>query len=281
MPLPNWIIIDAPASTVWSDPAVPESLLRSIAANPGKLIQAAACRPVKIGRESLIVEAELTVGDRSLPVAVKQYRPRTLGKALAAIFRPAKAMRELAKGRVPALARHCHPAAVACLPAARLDDFGHQFPGHRSGSPARRTCISSAGESPRGRSPRDFASPHDVPRRWAGCSGGCMPPARPIAISRPPICSWSKTAGDVIVYLVDLDGLQPGGQVGFQRQARDLARLAAGLAAHPWVTRSICRRFLRAYLEEFPGSIDWKPLWRRSPWKPRIVAASKRGEQVL
>ena len=34
--------------------------------------------------------------------------------------------------------------------------------------------------------------------------------------------------GDVIVYLVDLDGLQPGGQVGFQRQARDLARLGGG-----------------------------------------------------
>ena len=93
-----------------------------------------------------------------------------------------------------------------------------------------------------------------------------------------------EEGGEVIVYVVDLDGLQPVGQVGFRRQSRDLARLAAGLAAHPWVTRLICRRFLRAYLEEFPGEcVAWKPLWRAIAVEvERIVCRKqKRGQQVL
>src|SRR5271165_5347824 len=92
MPSTDCVIVNASAATVWSDPAVPKSLLRGIAAKPGNLIQAAACRPVKIDCESLIVEAELMVGDQSMPVAVKQYRPLTLWKALAATFRVAKAI---------------------------------------------------------------------------------------------------------------------------------------------------------------------------------------------
>ncbi|MGA2254963.1 MAG: lipopolysaccharide kinase InaA family protein, partial [Thermoguttaceae bacterium] len=97
MPSHNCVIINASDSVLWSDPAMPESLLRGIAANPGKVIRAAACRPVKIGHGSLIVEATLTIGDRSMPVAVKQYRPRTFWKALAASFRPAKAMQNWRK----------------------------------------------------------------------------------------------------------------------------------------------------------------------------------------
>src|SRR5208283_3572968 len=97
MPLSRFVTIDAPESLLWSDPGVPESVQRDIAMNPAKLIQAAACRPVKIGRDALVVEASLTVDDRSIPVAVKQYRPRTFWKVLAAVCRQAKAMQNWRK----------------------------------------------------------------------------------------------------------------------------------------------------------------------------------------
>ena len=93
-----------------------------------------------------------------------------------------------------------------------------------------------------------------------------------------------EEGSDLTVYLVDLDGLQPAGPASFQRQARDLARLAAGLAAHPWVTRSICRRFLRAYLGQFPAeSIGWKPFWRAIAAEATRIIRRKRqhGQQVL
>lgn len=241
---------------------MPESLRRSIAANPGKLIRAAACRPVKIGRESLLGETELTVGDRLMAVAVKQYRPRTLWKALAAIFRPAKAIENWRKAEF-LLAREI--ATPQPLLACR---------------------------------PRDWttSSTSFLVTRWIGGAENlhlfawritARPPTERLRVATRCAAALGRLLGrmhaagavhrdlkaanllvaekgcETIVYLVDLDGLRPSGQVRFERQARDLARLAAGLAAHPWIGRSICRRFLRAYLEEFSAAgSTWKPLWR-------------------
>ncbi len=283
MSSPNWIIIDTPAATVWSDPAVPKSLLRAIAANPGQVIQAAASRPVKIGRESLVVAAELTVGDQSLPVAVKQYRPRTLWKALAALFRPAKAIENWRKAELLLARGIATPRPLlACRPrgwtasstsflvtqwisgAENLHLFGWRIAARPLALRLRvaAQCAAALG--------RLLGRMHA-----AGAAHRDLKAANLLVV---------EAGCDLIVYLVDLDGLQPGAQVLFQRRARDLARLAAGLAAHPWVTRSIGGRFLRAYLGEFPAeSSDWKPLWRAiAGHAARIIRRKQqRGEKVL
>ncbi len=91
-------------------------------------------------------------------------------------------------------------------------------------------------------------------------------------------------SGGVEVWLVDLDGLQIGRRINVARRARNVARLAAGLAAHPWVMRSIGRRFLRAYELEFPpGAIEWKSLWRAIAQRTAAIVRRKRrrGEEVL
>jgi tRNA A-37 threonylcarbamoyl transferase component Bud32 len=282
MSSPNCIIIDSPAATVWGDPALPESLLRRIAADPGGLIREAASCPVKISRESLIVEQQWPVCDRSLRVAVKRYQPRTLGKALAAIFRPAKAIENWRKAEFllergiatprPLLA--CRPRgwttsrsflATQWIPdAENLHLFGWRIAARPLAVRLRiaAQCAEALG--------RLLGRMHA-----AGAAHRDLKAANLLVVERD---------ADLIVYLVDLDGLQLGRQVGFQRQARDLARLAAGLTAHPWLTRSICRRFLRAYLREIPGQLtDWKPLWRAIAGETvkYIRRKRKRGEHVL
>ena len=262
MTLPHCVIMATPASTVWSDPAVPESLLRSIAANPGQLVRAAAGRPVKIGRESIVVQSELTIGDQLAAVAVKRYQRRTFWKILAANFRPAKAIENWRKAEF-LLARDI--ATPRPLLACRLRGWTtsnssflvtswigggenlHLFGWRIAGRPiAARLCVAARCAVALGRL---LGRMHA-----AGAAHRDLKAANLLVV---------EETGDPVVYLVDLDGLQPGMQFSFKRQARDLARLAAGLAAHPWVTRSICRRFLRSYLAEFPQKhVDWKPLWR-------------------
>jgi tRNA A-37 threonylcarbamoyl transferase component Bud32 len=86
-----------------------------------------------------------------------------------------------------------------------------------------------------------------------------------------------ETEGGVKTYVIDMDGVQisrhapPSGCVG------DLARLATSLQAHPWVPRTVCCRFLRAYARQFPpGTIAWKELWHKAERASRRITGRKR-----
>ena len=284
MPLPNCVIRDASASIVWSDPAVPESLLRDIATNPVKLVRAAACHPVKIGRESLIVQSEWPVGDRSMLVAIKQYRPRTLGKALAAVFRPAKAMRELAQGRVPAGAGDCHAAAVAGLPAAWLDDFRHQLSGHRldrrRGEPAsfrlanRRPAAGCATSPCRAmcRGPGPAARADACRRRGPSRSQGRQS-ARGRRRLRVRSSIWSISTGCVPARQVAFQATSPrSGAAGGWIGRASLGDAVDRPAFSPCIPAGISR-----------GGTDWKPLWRAIAEETAkyVRRKQKRGEKVL
>jgi tRNA A-37 threonylcarbamoyl transferase component Bud32 len=283
MPLPNCVIRDASASIVWSGPAVSESLLRDIATDPVKLVRAAACHPVKIGRESLIVQSEWPVGDRSMLVAIKQYRPRTLGKALAAIFRPAKAMQNWRKAEFLLARAIATPRPLlACRPRGWTT----------SGTSFLATAWIGGAENLHLFGWRIADRPLDARLRLAArCAealGRLLGRMHASGAAHRDLKAANllvvEEGCEAVVYLVDLDGLRPGAPVRFKRQARDLARLAAGLAAHPWVTRSIGRRFLRAYLREFPAQgADWKPLWRAIAEETAkyVRRKQKRGERVL
>jgi tRNA A-37 threonylcarbamoyl transferase component Bud32 len=282
MPLPDCVITNA-AATLWSDPAVPQSLLRGIAANPFKLVRTAAGRPVKIGRESLIVQAEWPVGDRSLLVAVKQYRPRTLGKALTAIFRPAKAMRNWRKAEFLLARAIATPRPLlACRPrgwmASSTSFLVTEWVGGAENLHLFGWRIAA----------RPLAARIRIAARCAEALGRLLGRMHASGAAHRDLKAANllvvEEGCDAIVYLVDLDGLRPGVRVGFKRQVRDLARLAAGLAAHPWVTRSVCRRFLRAYLRALSSqNIDWKRLWRAIAKETAtyIRRKQKRGERVL
>jgi len=283
MPSSNCAISESAALIVQSDPIVPESLLRDLAANLGNLIQAAASRPVKISHDSLIVEALWPVADGCLHVAVKQYRVRTVWKALTAIFRRAKAMQNWQKAAFLLSHDIATPRPLlACRPRGWTT----------SSTSFLATQWIDGAENLHLFGWRIAAQPLDVrlriARRCAEASGQLLGRLHAAGAVHRDLKAANllvvEKSSELSVYLVDLDGLETGKQVSFQRQARDLARLAAGLAAHAWVTRSICRHFLRAYLfESLNDSAGWKPLWRAIARETTayVRRKQKRGEKVL
>jgi tRNA A-37 threonylcarbamoyl transferase component Bud32 len=283
MPSPNCIITAGAAATVWSDPAVPESLLRGIAADPGSLVRAAACHPVKIDFESLVVQSQWPAGGQSLPVAVKQYRPRSLGKALAAIFRPAKAMQNWRKAEFLLAREIATPRPLlACRPRGWMaSSTSYLVTAWIGGAENLHLFGWRIAARPLAARLRLAARCAEALGRLLGRMHASGAAHRDLKAANLLVVEVGREA---IVYLVDLDGLRPGPAVRFRRQARDLARLAAGLAAHAWVTRPICGRFLRAYFGEFPAAgNDWKPLWRAIAKETAayVRRKQKRGEKVL
>ena len=63
--------------------------------------------------------------------------------------------------------------------------------------------------------------------------------------------------------VIDLDGVRFRRKVGASTRAKNLARLAASLQAHPWLARTDRLRFLRGYFDELGSpSRGWKRFWR-------------------
>jgi tRNA A-37 threonylcarbamoyl transferase component Bud32 len=279
----DFITLRTAAGTARGVAGFRESQLAGFLEDPEGLLLRGIDRPVKISHEALIVEARLRVGGEVHHVALKRYRPRNWWKAFCGLFRRGRAMRSwrlaqslrshgIATPR-PIAACSAHPwcprrtsylATEWIEGAEHLHQYGWRlaaFP-----SPARLRCAARCAES----LGQLIGKMHA-----AGIAHRDLKAANLLVVDRD---------GSIATWLVDLDGVRIGRTVRPARRARDLARLAVGLDSHGWVTRAVCRRFLRAYTAQFPpGTIPWKVLWRETAGISRRMIERKRrcGEQVL
>jgi tRNA A-37 threonylcarbamoyl transferase component Bud32 len=84
-------------------------------------------------------------------------------------------------------------------------------------------------------------------------------------------------------YLIDLDGVRLLKRISPRRCARNIARLAASMEAHPWITRTDRLRFLRVYLREATiEATDWKSFWREvAAHSRKLLILMHKRQQVI
>jgi Lipopolysaccharide kinase (Kdo/WaaP) family len=279
----TWITHKNRHYTAWCRGDLPERLVRRIAVQPDDFIVQNAGRPVKISRESLIVVADLALGESTVPAAFKRYAPRTWWKAVAALFRPSRAF--AACRRAQALAAHGIPTA---LPLAAIQPRGFRSPGVSFLA----TQWIEGAENLHLYGWRLAELPPAVRRRSAvACAeslGHLLGRMHAAGIDHRDLKAPNLLAvernGDVTTFVVDLDGVRLTKALDFRRRVANLARLAVGLEAHPWVGRTLVLRFFRAYLaESSAGSIGGKRLWRAIARESAGIIRRKkqRGQPVL
>jgi tRNA A-37 threonylcarbamoyl transferase component Bud32 len=94
----------------------------------------------------------------------------------------------------------------------------------------------------------------------------------------------AETGSGLHAYLIDLDGVRLVRRLSERRRARNLARLATSMEAHPWISRTDRLCFLRAYLGVAPVERhSWKWFWRRTAARSRTLTSQMRasGREVL
>ena len=284
---------------------ISQTRLKDLLDDPEALLWQYIDHPVKIDHGGLMVRAELALTQGSVAVALKRYRPRSSWKAFCSLFRPSAARRDwnrahgLLARQIPTAQplaivepspfrpeRRSYLATQWIESAENLHLFGWRLadcpmPQRLSRAAA---CAESLGHligkmHGQGISHRDLKPANllvvQTPEPLRGGSSGCP-------------CSWPTTT-----YLVDMGGVRvarwPTRTITAASRARDLARLAAGIEAHPWVSHAIRLRFLRAYERELaddrqlPGPPSWKALWRDVAARSRRIVArkSRRGRAVL
>ncbi len=272
----DWNVVQTGRGWACGVHALPETELRRLLDDPAALLWRHLHRPVKIGHSSLMVEAELPLSRRPMRVAYKQYRPRSWWKSLCGLLRRSRARNAWNLGhRLLALGIPTARPLAICQPrgswlfrtsylatewieaAENLHLYGWRLAAqplqHRLRSAAR--CAESLGclvgrLHAQGIAHRDLKGANLL-----------------VAQQGDRLSAW----------LIDVDGLRFPPRLSGRRRAANLARLAAGLGAHPWLTRTVSCRFLRAYVGQFPpGVIGWKPLWREVAARSRRIVARKR-----
>ena len=256
---------------------------KSIAKDPHRFIRSAAATPVKISPETLVLQMELALDGQKLAVAVKQYQSHTMWKAAAAMVRRPKAVRNWAKAQFLAARDIATPRPLLACLMRDWASFGGCFLVTQwlAGGENLHLFGWRLAERPPEERLRVAAKCADSLGRLVGRMHAAGAAHRDLKAANLVVVEMDAR---LETWLVDLDGLQIGGHINFARRARDIARLAAGLAAHPWITRSISRRFLRAYLCAYPGTdIAWKPLWRAIAARAAQIVRRKqeRGQEVL
>ena len=279
---PSPVILRTAAGTAYGTPELPQRQLGRLLENPEDLLWRNLAQPVKISHDSLLVEAELPLPQRVVRMAYKQYRPRNGWKAFWGLFRRSRALEAWRLGQ--ALLTRGIPTAP---PVAAFQPAGWRW---RGTSYLATEWIEGA-ENLHLFGWRLNACPMDERLRLAAvCAkslGRLLGRMHAAGVSHRDLKGANllvvERRAEVATYLVDLDGVRVRRNLGAARRARDLARLAAGLEAHRWITCAVCCRFLRAYAAEFSCNIEWKPLWRAIAARSlRIVRRKRcRGQQVL
>jgi tRNA A-37 threonylcarbamoyl transferase component Bud32 len=261
------------AATVHAVQEFPREQLGALADDPALLLRAFRHEPVKIGHASLLVQARLAWAGQNERVAYKRSRVRSWWKRCLGIVRGSRSIHGWQKGHALLARGIATPRPLAAIQPTGF--FGgesylmtHWIPGALN--------LHLYGWQLALRDPQER---HRKACQTAESLGRLLGRMHAWRISHRDLkgCNLvvAEEADGVATYLIDLDSVRFVRRIRFAQQTRDLSRLAASVEAHPWLSRTVRLRFLRAYLKEVAADRNqWKPFWRAIEERTRSILAA-------
>ncbi len=262
--------------------------LDELVKNPGRPLEANAHRPYKLSHRSVVVRAELPLGDRTVQVAYKRVRPRNWWKTLLHYFRRNPALEAWYYGHALLLRgiATARPLAVIERPRFGLPAEGYLATQWIEGAKNLHVYaweLAGRPERERGRRVRQVAE----------ALGGLLGRMHSWHVSHRDLKGCNilvvERENSVDCFLIDADSVRIPWRLSPFFRSFNLGRLATSLEAHRWVTRGDRLRFWRAYLAELhrrdasAWPTDWKQGWRSvARASLRIIARLRRhGHEIF
>ncbi len=237
---------------------LPREQFAKLLADPEAPLREFFHRPLKISHSSVVVRGFLQLKDNLVDVAYKRCRVKSWWKSLWQWFRPSRAMVGWRVGHALLQRGIATPRPLAvCQPSRGRDSFLatqwihgaenlHLYLWRIAALPPaeRRRCAVQCAQS-------------------LGRLLGRMHTWR-ISHRDLKACNLLVATRDdcVETHLIDLDGVAMRRRLSAARRAQDLARLAASLEMHAWVTHTMRLHFFISYVRELqPDGDSWRRLW--------------------
>ncbi len=275
----DFVALRTPSGRSHGVSEMPVDTLRKISASAETLLWENMHQPVKLDRGSVIVEADLCLGDDTVHVAYKRYRARKWWKQLLAPFRPARAVQGWKRG---------HALQLRGIPAARpVVAVDRRRPWYRCESYLAVEWIEGS-ENLHLYLWRIAGEPqHLRVRRASRCAesiGRLLGRMHAQRVLHGDLKGSNLLVADrngrIESFLVDVDDVCLEADTSRANRVADIARLAASLEAHPWVSRTVRLRFLRAYLKAAgQNSTEWKWFWQAIARRSGRINHRKRRKQ--
>jgi len=291
----DFLVLRRPGRRLHGARELPDAVLEQLVERPDAAIFDALDRPIKISHTTLMVRAEWSSPDGSISAALKRCRPRGVWKSFLDRFRRSRAMRGWYYGHALAARRIATARPLAVCDARRWHGASN-LPAWLRWFVPRESYLAvewlEGAENLHLWTWRWAQRPDaERLRRAARCAeslGRLLGRMHARRVSHRDLKASNllvADAGDEVrTWLVDTDGVRIHRRLSARRRAADLARLATSVAAHPWVSRTVLCRFLRAYAAEFSrGSIDKRLLWRAVERRARrqIARRKRQGKPLL
>ena len=259
----------------------PESLRDLFETSEG-LLRRNLHRSVKLDHGTMIVEAEMPLGGRPVHIAMKRYQPRSWWKALLAPFRRARAVRGWRHGHALRLRNIATVRPIAACDVRRpwFHCRSYLVVEWIGGSENLHLYLWRMARQPH---PLRFRHACQCAEQLGGMLGRMHAQNVLHSDLKASNLLVAEESGELRTYLGDLDDVSFNGNATLRQRATDLARLAVSIQAHPWISRTIVCRFLRAYQRQIGSTAGgWRPLWLATASRSeRIVRRKRRKQQAI
>ncbi len=230
---------------------------------------------IKAGRTALLVRTEFPVGDKLVPAAYKRVRRRNRWKVLTALLRTNRLLRTWRLGRELLKRGIATPRPLAVVVPRAYDVGGEAF-----------LAVEWIGNAQNLREFSESIEQIAPQRRNRPLKQASVSLGRLIGrLHAANIAHRDLKATNLLLrnrgplgetYVIDLDGASLCRRLPWSRRLRNLSRLEISLAEFSGIGRTARRRFLEAYLDEFPEPRrDWKTLWRELATISSALSARK------